>query len=162
MQLKFVFAILRTGNGLGNHPFYFAVVQYVAGLTGRTSCILEFTHGSDVWPWHCTTECQCSLPDLQVSTHHGLNQCRVHEREAKRRIDGGREDPQDLGQIVATSILFPPCRRSASWFVSHWWRQGICRLVSTHPLTSSVSKHPSTDHSGCAKSQNIATKLISA
>jgi len=33
------FAIPITGNGLGNHLFYFAGVQYVAWLTGRTPCI---------------------------------------------------------------------------------------------------------------------------
>jgi len=65
-------------------------------------------------------------------------------------------------QCYIHGILFPPRRGSASWFVSHWWRRGICRLVSSHPPTSSITEHPSTDHSSCVKYryQNIATKLI--
>jgi len=33
------FAIPDTGNGLGNHLFYYSAVVYVASLTGRRACI---------------------------------------------------------------------------------------------------------------------------
>jgi len=41
-------------------------------------------------------------------------------------------------------ILLPPLLGSS--VVGRWRRRDICRLVSTHPPTSSITEHPSTDH----------------